>query len=187
MRKPGIWAGILLALLTAGGLRGEDCFLDREDALYRDAEGLEAKAKVLHKLMSRRLISLECRYLERKKPECPGLLVHDSLLAELEGRSDQRLLEDYHGALRTLLITLEDAYARHLGRTTMIVLHDLEKQAQHRLKSLEALEPLLAGSPELSAAQPELARWLEKSLELTRKAVAGARKGLENLERREKQ
>jgi|GEM_PF-1181992 len=187
MSARGACLWIWLALLAGAGVRGEDCFLEREDAFYREAEGLEAKAKVLQKLMVRRLSSLECRFVASRKEECARLLSKDSLVAELESRSDQRLLEDYHGALRTLLLTLEDAYAHHLGRTTEIVLYDLEKQGKRHLASLESLQPLVTGQPELMAAQPDLARWLERCLELTRKAVGGARKGLDKLRDRKEQ
>ncbi|MBN2432237.1 MAG: hypothetical protein JXQ27_12225 [Acidobacteria bacterium] len=170
MRKLFLAAGLLL--LAAGrpmpAQTADDYLLPREDLRVRYAENIRQRTDALLDVMSRRLNTLEHRYVTRDRPAWVRQLEKDETLRAVDTYSDDRLLADYHRALYSLLVRIEGAYGRGWGTVLKGAVHALRKHSEKYVAFLEQVEPLLP-------ADEKLRTEYERALALTRKAVDGAR------------
>ena len=164
------------ALALAQG-RGDDYLLEHEDTVFRETEGLEARANVLFRVMERRLTVLEYHHREAVKAKWGEYLKKDKWLGDLAEDSDVRMLQDYIKVLRQLLYMIDDGFAWNKGPTMYSTLSKLKKKGEAYLAQIDLL---------LNVWQPDPASRdaLDQAQDMTRKAVAGAVKGLEQIDAR---
>ena len=169
------WILCLAAGVLAAQTR-QDSMLLHEDTVYREAEGIEAKAGALFRVLERRLTVLDYHHRESVKAEWPDLLKRDKWLGDLVEDTDARLLDDYNRTLKQLLYLIDDGFAWNRGPTMHSTLKKLQKRGDSYLTRMTALQSVWKPDAEAEAG-------LAQAMELTRKAVAGAKKGLEKIGR----
>jgi len=166
-----ILSAALVAWAAGGSLpaqTADDYLLPREDLRVRYAENIRQSTDALLTVMSRRLNTLEHRYISLDREEWMRQLEKDDTLRVVDTYTDERLLSDYHRAMYSLLLRIEDAYARGWGTVLKGAVHTLRKHSESYLEFLEKVGPQL---PEDEKLQAEY----DRALALTRKAVAGTR------------
>jgi hypothetical protein len=156
----------------------QDYMLTHEDTVYREAEGIEAKTGALFRVLERRLTVLDYHHRDNVKAEWPDLLKRDKWLGELADDPDARLLEDYNRVLKQMLYLIDDGFAWNRGPTMQATLKKLKKRGEAYLTQMAALQSVWKPDPEAEAG-------LTRAMELTRKAIEGAQKGLERVDRRD--
>ena len=160
---------------AAGGR--EDYLLEHEDTVFREAEGLEARANVLFRVMDRRLTVLEYHHRDSVKAQWGEYLKKDKWLGDLAEDSDARMVEDYCKVIRQMLFMIDDGFAWNKGPTMYSTLAKLKKKGGAYLAQLDSLLNVWKPDPEARAA-------LDQAQDLTRKAMDGAAKGMEQIDAR---
>jgi len=171
----------LVLCLVTGALAAaqgrEDYLLEHEDTVFREAEGLEARANVLFRVMERRLTVLEYHHRDSVKAKWAEYLKRDKWLGDLAEDSDARMLQDYNKVLRQLLYMIDDGFAWNKGPTMHSTLSKLKKRGEAYLAQMDLLLNIWVPDAETRAA-------LDQAQDLTRKAMEGAAKGIEQIDAR---
>ena len=174
---------LCLALCLAAGTlvaaqgRGDDYLLEHEDTVFREAEGLEARANVLFRVMERRLTVLEYHHRDTVKAKWGEYLNKDKWLGDLADDSDARMLQDYNKVLRQLLYMIDDGFSWNQGPTMYATLSMLKKKGTAYLAQLDSL--LNIWKPDAEARDAA-----DQAQDMTRKAMDGAAKGMEQIDAR---
>lgn len=163
--------GLLFFPLAAAQHDPEDYLLEKEDSLYRELDGFDVRVNMLLHALERRITVLECRQLDPGGASLAKLAQKDELLAALDEYTDDRLLRDYAKGFRSLMLKVDGVYAYDRSPALLELLRSIRKKGEKFQGTLERLEPALR-------REQKNLPWLNQSLELTRKAVAGAGKGL---------
>jgi hypothetical protein len=170
---------VLLIAIGAPAAAGgrEDYLLEHEDAVFREAEGLEARANVLFRVMERRLTVLEYHHRDSLKANWGEHLKKDKWLGDLAEDSDARMLADYCKVIRQMLFMIDDGFAWNKGPTMYATLSKLKKKGGAYLAQMDSLLNIWKPDAEARAA-------LDQAQDLTRKAMDGAAKGMEQIDAR---
>jgi hypothetical protein len=172
---------VLVLLLAVGALAAaqgrEDYLLEHEDTVFREAEGLEARANVLFRVMERRLTVLEYHHRESVRAKWGEYLKKDKWLGDLAEDSDARMLQDYNKVLRQLLYMIDDGFAWNKGPTMSATLSKLKKRGEAYLAQMDSLLTIWKPDADARAA-------IDQAQDVTRKAMDGAAKGLGQIDSR---
>ena len=169
---------LFLAIGAFAAAQGrEDYLLEHEDTVFREAEGLEARANVLFRVMERRLTVLEYHHRESVRAKWGEYLKKDKWLGDLAEDSDARMLQDYNKVVRQLLYMIDDGFAWNKGPTMYSALTKLKKRGGAYLAQMDSLLTIWKPDAEARAA-------IDQAQDLTRKAMDGAARGMEQIDSR---
>ena len=126
--------------------------------------------------MERRLTVLEYHHRESVRARWAEYLKKDKWLGDLAEDSDARMLQDYNQVLRQLLFMIDDGFAWNRGPTMSATLNKLKKRGGAYLAQLDSLLTIWKPDAEARAA-------IDQAQDVTRKAMDGATRGLEQIRR----